>query len=244
MSAPQAYLLDIEGTTTPVTFVAETLFPFARKRLREFLEAHARDPQLEAQLQALEREHAHETAEKPPSWDSSDRISSACAHLEWLMDRDRKTTPLKALQGMIWEDGYRSGALVAPVYDDVPPAFKRWRAANHEIAIFSSGSVLAQKLLFAHTNAGNLTSFISAYFDTTTGPKKEPESYRTIAATMATPPQQVLFVSDISAELDAALAADMRTALCIRPGVAEPASGQHERVRSFAELELPSHSRE
>lgn len=236
MSAPQAYLLDIEGTTTPVTFVTEVLFPFARKRLKEFIEAYANEPQVEAQLQALEREHAHETAETPPSWNKSDRIASACAYLEWLMDRDRKTPPLKALQGMIWENGYRSGALRAPVYDDVPPAFERWRAANREIAIFSSGSVLAQKLLFAHTNAGDLTSFISAYFDTTTGPKKEPESYRKIAAVVGRQPQQTLFVSDITGELDAARTAGMETALCERGGATDPGSGRHPVIRSFAGL--------
>lgn len=237
MSAPQAYLLDIEGTTTPVAFVAEVLFPFARKRLREFLEAHAGEPQVLAQLQALEREHTHETAEKPPAWNKSDLIGSACAYLEWLMDRDRKTTPLKALQGMIWENGYRSGALRAPVYEDVPPAFERWRAANREIAIFSSGSVLAQKLLFAHTSAGDLTSFISAYFDTATGPKKEPESYRRIATTLVREPQQMQFVSDVAAELDAARAAEMQTALCVRPEAAAFLVGRHSVIRSFAELE-------
>jgi len=237
LSGGPALLLDIEGTTTPVTFVTDVLFPFARKRLREFLEAHAQEPPVAAQLEALEREHAHEDqTDAPPRWNEGDRIASACAYLEWLMDRDRKTTPLKALQGSIWEHGYRAGDLVAPVYDDVPPAYARWRAAKREIAIFSSGSVLAQKLLFAHTNAGDLTSFISAYFDTTTGPKKAPASYRKIAAAMGKPPEQVLFVSDIAGELDAAREAGMHTSLCARPGARDALSSTHDRIRTFVEL--------
>lgn len=238
MSATQALLLDIEGTLTPVTFVTETLFPFARARLRSFFEAHVAEPDVLDELEALEQDHRREpSADAPPPWQARDRIASACVYLEWLMDRDRKARPLKALQGMIWEDGYKSGALTAPVYDDVPPAFARWRAKNREIAIFSSGSVLAQKLLFAHTSAGDLTRFISAYFDTTTGPKNEPESYRKIAATVGRSPQHVLFVSDVAAELDAALVAGMRTALCVRPGASEPSRGEHGLVRSFAEFE-------
>jgi len=239
LSAGPDLLLDIEGTTTPVTFVSDVLFPFARKRLREFLAAHAQEPRVEAQLRALERERALEDAtDAPPRWNEGDRIASACAYLEWLMDRDRKTTPLKALQGMIWEHGYRAGDLVAPVYDDVPPAFARWRAAKREIAIFSSGSVLAQKLLFAHTNAGDLTSFLSAHFDTATGPKKEPESYRKIAAAMGKPPEQVLFVSDIAGELDAARSAGMQTFVCVRPEATAFLVGLHPVIRSFAELEV------
>ena len=238
MSAAPALLLDIEGTLTPVTFVTETLFPFARARLRSFFEAHAAEPHVVDQLEALEQDHGREpSADAPPPWRARDRIASACLYLEWLMDRDRKATPLKTLQGMIWEDGYRQGALTAPVYDDVPPAFARWRAKDREIAIFSSGSVLAQRLLFAHTNAGDLTSFLSAYFDTTTGPKKEPETYGRIAATMGRSPQQMLFLSDASAELDAARAAGLQTALCVRPGASEPGLGQHRPVRSFAEVE-------
>lgn len=238
MSATQALLLDIEGTLTPVTFVTETLFPFARARLRSFLEAHAAEPHVVDELEALEQDHRREPSrDAPPRWRARDRIASACVYVEWLMDRDRKARPLKALQGMIWEDGYKSGALTAPVYDDVPPAFARWRGAKREIAIFSSGSVLAQRLLFAHTNAGDLTGFISGYFDTTNGPKQEPESYRKIAAALARAPQQMLFVSDVAAELDAALVAGTQTALCVRPSAPEPGRVEHRLVRTFAELE-------
>ncbi len=237
MSAAPHFLLDIEGTTTPVTFVTDVLFPFARRRLREFLDAHAGDPAVATQIHALEREHAGESAEKPPAWTAADRIGSACVYLEWLMDRDRKATPLKALQGLIWADGYASGALRAIVYDDVRPAFERWRSGGRAIAIFSSGSVLAQKLLFAHTNAGDLTPFLSAYFDTTTGPKQESASYARIAETMGQRPAELSFVSDVAAELDAARAAGMATSLCVRPGAPEPASGVHRTIRDFGALE-------
>jgi enolase-phosphatase E1 len=237
LNAASTFLLDIEGTTTPVTFVTDVLFPYARHRLREFLMAHAHEPQVEAQLQALERERAHETAaDAPPAWPAGDRIAGACAYLEWLMDRDRKATPLKALQGMIWEHGYRSGELVAPVYDDVAPAFARWRAAGRAIAIFSSGSVLAQKLLFAHSSAGDLTRFVSAWFDTTTGPKQQPESYRGIAGALGTPSPQVLFVSDVAEEVEAAASAGMQSALCIRPGTAQPQLASLRIIHSFDDV--------
>lgn len=238
MSAGPALLLDVEGTTTPVTFVTDVLFPFARLRLRAFVEAHALEGEVQKQLEALEQDHAREsTGDAPPPWSAEDRIASAGAYLEWLMDRDRKATPLKALQGMIWEEGYEGGALAAPVYDDVPPAFARWRATGRQIAVFSSGSVLAQKLLFGHTNAGDLTGFLSAYFDTTTGPKREAESYVRIASSLGRPPRQILFVSDVAAELDAARAAGMQTALCVRPGAPGSRDGPHKLIRSFAELD-------
>ena len=237
MSGAPHLLLDIEGTTTPVTFVTDVLFPFARRRLRAFLAAHANEPEVVVQLDALEREHAAETSEKPPGWHPADRTGSACAYLEWLMDRDRKTTPLKALQGMIWQDGYASGALRALVYDDVKPAFERWRSASRAIAIFSSGSVLAQKLLFAHTDAGDLTPFLAAYFDTVAGPKRAAASYTRIATSLQRRTQELLFVSDVAAELDAARAAGLATALCVRPGSAEPPSASHRTIRSFVELD-------
>jgi len=155
------------------------------------------------------------------------------------MDRDRKSTGLKALQGRIWEDGYRAGELrgKGAVYPDVRPALERWHAAGRTIAIFSSGSILAQRSLFANTTAGDLSPFLSGYFDTTTGPKREAGSYRRIAAALRQPPNAVLFVSDVSAELDAARATAMRTALCVR---GTPAPGEkptdHPRIHSFAEL--------
>jgi enolase-phosphatase E1 len=152
------------------------------------------------------------------------------------MDRDRKSTGLKSLQGKIWEEGYRSGDLKGEVYPDVVPALERWRSQGIDVAIFSSGSVQAQRSLFINSSAGNLTRYILAYFDTTTGPKTAPMSYARIAAALERAPSEVLFLSDVGAELDAALTAGMQTALCVRtPGTAPP-SGVHPVIHGFDEL--------
>ena len=152
------------------------------------------------------------------------------------MDQDRKSTGLKSLQGRIWEEGYRSGELEGEVYPDVLPALERWRKQGIDIAIFSSGSVQAQRSLFRNSVAGDLTRFIGGYFDTTTGPKREPESYARIAAALKRSPPDVLFVSDIAAELDAARTAGMRTALCVRAqGSAQPTRG-HRVIHAFDQL--------
>jgi enolase-phosphatase E1 len=171
----RAILLDIEGTTTPIEFVQQVLFPYARLRLHDYLQQHADDPGVRADLALLRAEHAAESPRAPdlPPW-------SPEAYVYWLMDRDRKSTGLKALQGRIWEAGYRAGELQGKgeVYPDVRPALARWHDAGTTIAIFSSGSVQAQRNLFANTTAGDLTPFLSGYFDTTTGPKRAAASYR------------------------------------------------------------------
>jgi enolase-phosphatase E1 len=153
------------------------------------------------------------------------------------MDQDRKSTPLKSIQGKIWQAGYNSGALKSEVFPDVPPAFERWTRQGRQIAIYSSGSVLAQKLLFANTHAGDLTQFIAAYFDTNVGPKKDPASYSRIAAGLKIDPQQITFVSDVVAELEAARLAGFDTVLCVRPGnppQAEPS--RHGIISNFDEV--------
>jgi enolase-phosphatase E1 len=154
------------------------------------------------------------------------------AYVHWLMDQDRKSTGLKSLQGKIWEEGYRAGDLKGEIYPDVSPALERWRRLGIDIAIFSSGSVQAQRSLFSNTTAGDLTRFIRAYFDTTTGPKTAPQSYGHIAAALERAPSEVLFLSDIAAELDAALTAGMRTALVVRTGSA-PSTGAHPVIRTL-----------
>lgn len=222
-SPPRAVLLDIEGTTTPIQFVHDVLFPFARERVLEFLTQHVGETDVAEDVAGLRAEHGGERSRggSLPQWDDSSpatRVESAAAYARFLIDQDRKATVLKSLQGKIWEEGYRSGALKSPVYGDVPPAFRRWHEDGRRIAIFSSGSVLAQKLLFAHTTHGDLSPWIAGYFDTTTGPKREPASYATIAAALGLGPAQILFVSDIVAELDAAAAAGMQTRLCVRDG--------------------------
>lgn len=229
---PRAVLLDIEGTTTPVAFVYETLFPYARARLKEYLATHPEQPDAAADIARLRSEYAadREAGLDPPEWNGD--AASAAAYLAWLMDADRKSTGLKAIQGRIWEEGYRSGQLYGVVYDDVPRAFEGWCAQGRVIAIFSSGSVLAQQLIFAHTNHGDLTSFLTAYFDTTTGAKRSPESYRRIAAALGFETSEMIFYSDVAEELDAARAAGMHTVLCVREGDA-PDNARHPVVREF-----------
>ena len=241
MTGARAILLDIEGTTTPIEFVHQVLFPYARARVHDFLRSRAADPDVRADVALLKREHGAEQPAPPsadlPPWNSAAELESAEAYLYWLMDRDRKSTGLKSLQGKIWEAGYRAGELKGKgeVYADVRPAFVRWHAAGKRIAIFSSGSVQAQRNLFANTTAGDLSAFLSGYFDTTTGPKRDAASYRRIAAELRCPLPDLLFVSDVDAELDAARDAGMQTALCVR--TAAPASDNgHAVIHTFAEL--------
>jgi enolase-phosphatase E1 len=238
-SVISAILLDIEGTTTPIDFVLKTLFPFAAAHVEEFLREHSSDPEVKQLIAELRATWSGAASSGAPVWiesTSDEKLASAAAYLRWLIARDSKITPLKTLQGKIWEQGFRSGALKGEVYPDVAPAFARWREQGRRIAIFSSGSVLAQKLLFAHSTAGDLSSYLDSYFDTTTGAKREPDSYKRIVVTLQQRSQQMLFVSDVPAELDAATAAHMRTALSLRPGISAPQNSPHPAICSFDEL--------
>jgi len=244
LEGARAILLDIEGTTTPISFVYDILFPFARARLQPFLTTIADTPALADLAVWLRRDHDRDnTAQRhPPPWDegsAASRLASIEAYAAWLMDADRKSTPLKQLQGWIWRDGYERGELHGQVFDDVPHPVEAWHEAGMLTAIYSSGSVLAQRLLFANTQRGDLTPFLDAYFDTTTGAKTEPASYRRIATELAVPLNTILFVSDAAKELDSASSAGMRTALCCRPGNPEqPEATAHPRISSFDELTL------
>jgi enolase-phosphatase E1 len=209
-----AIVLDIEGTTTPLAFVQDGLFPFARRHLRAHLQEHGGSPEVREAIRRLRGEWTDDVA--PPPW--SDDLSSVAGYVEWLMDRDRKSPALKLLQGYIWERGYRSGALEGEVFPDVAPAIERWRASGIAVAIYSSGSVLAQQLLFAHTAMGDLTPLVDRFFDTEVGAKTSPDSYRHIAAALQCPTHRLLFVSDAGKELDAACQAGCEVLLCARPG--------------------------
>lgn len=237
----QAILLDIEGTTTSIQFVFQTLFPYARQRVAEFLDRHADSQAVQDAVSQLRSEWLADTqtAVDCPSWregTAQEKLESAAAYCRWLTDQDRKSTPLKSLQGMIWEEGYRKGELQGHVYRDVPAAFERWQAKGKTISIFSSGSILAQKLIFSHTGFGDLTPFLTAHFDTTTGPKKETASYQKIAAALGRSPNEVLFLSDSVSELDAARSAGMETALSSRPENPEPGPHTHHIIRSMDEV--------
>jgi enolase-phosphatase E1 len=232
----RALVLDVEGTTTPVAFVYDTLFPYARRAFPAFLRAHGREPDVRDALATLAREHRADTAAGvgPPPWEADADIDGPLGYLRWLMDGDRKSTALKAMQGLVWREGYRRGELRGAVYPDVRPALARWRRQGRGVFIYSSGSVLAQRLIFSTVPEGDLTPLISGYFDTTTGPKKEPASYRRIAAEIGCDPVQVLFASDSGEEVAAALAAGMKAALVARD--AAPAKAAAPVIRSFDAL--------
>lgn len=237
MSLPggvQAVLTDIEGTTTPVSFVYDVLFPFARERLEEACAGAGEDPQLAEAVSLLAEEYEEE---RRAGGGELPAFGDGAPYARHLMGRDRKSTALKKLQGLIWEDGYRSGHLRGQVFPDVPPALAAWRRAGLRLRVFSSGSVLAQQLLFGHSDHGDLTPYFEGYHDTTTGSKKEPASYAAIAAVFSLPPGEILFLSDVVAELDAARTAGMQTGLFRRPGNQPvPPSPTHPAYTTFGEL--------
>jgi enolase-phosphatase E1 len=231
-------LLDIEGTTTPIAFVYDVLFPYARAAVHAFLTtASPRDAEVEQIVDALRAEHASDDArgEMPPPWDDV-----PLHYVWWLMDRDRKATPLKALQGRIWEAGYASGALKGAVYPDVLPAFRRWTSGGVSLGIFSSGSVLAQQLLFAHSTAGDLTPFLSWYFDTAVGSKRDQRSYQAISTQIAIASDHMLFISDIAAELDAARDAGFQTLHAIRSDATTSTTihSSHPNITTFDSIDV------
>ena len=217
-------LLDIEGTTTPITFVYDVLFPFARAHAREYLDAEATG--------SLKAEHDADTAKglSPPAW------SSGLEYVYWLMDQDRKSTALKALQGRIWKEGYRRGELRGDVFPDVPIALENWKNQGIDVRIYSSGSILAQQLLFSTTPYGDLTRFLRGYFDTTTGPKVEAASYTAIAREFRLQPTEIVFVSDVTRELNAASAAALSAVLSVRPGNASQPDHSFRSVTSLLDV--------
>jgi enolase-phosphatase E1 len=241
-SSVQGILLDIEGTTSPIDFVYQVLFPFVRVHLKDYLRRNAASVELQRDLSMLREEHLKDREQRlaPPEWADADlgaAIESVVHYVFWLMDRDRKSTGLKSLQGKIWQQGYLAGELKSRVFQDVPPALEYWKNNNLDVRIFSSGSVLAQKLFFANTEGGDLTRFLCGYFDTNIGAKISAESYRRIANEYHLPASDVLFISDMVAELDAAKCAGMQTSLCVRAGnPPQPETHGHSVIHSFKEL--------
>jgi enolase-phosphatase E1 len=238
MEKVRGVVVDIEGTTTSISFVYEDLFNYSRIHVRDYLARHF--PLDDVQL--LREEHTEDVSkgkQPPPLAEpgSPTEIESLAKYVNWLIDLNSKTTGLKSLQGKIWREGYADGTLRSHVFPDVAPALERWRGAGLSINIFSSGSVLAQQLLFAHTEAGDLTPLIDGYFDTSVGKKGEAESYRRIAESIGARPEELLFVSDIVAELAAAREAGMRTVLSIRAGnQPQESADQYSSINSFDDL--------
>ncbi|WDI43224.1 acireductone synthase [Bremerella sp. P1] len=234
-------LLDIEGTTSSVSYVFDVMFPYVLRELDNFLKCGWNEPELGPVLDLIAQDAGSEDF---ASWtadctDELQRREKVATEIRRLMDGDVKATGLKALQGLIWKDGFERGELVAQVYDDVPEALEAWTSAGLRVYIYSSGSIKAQKLFFGHSEAGNLLKYFSGHFDTTTGPKKEASSYNAIAAEVGEAAEKILFISDIVAELDAAKEIGMDTRLSIRPGNKPVEDGHaHQAITSFAQVSI------
>ncbi|HEX5102854.1 MAG TPA: acireductone synthase [Pirellulaceae bacterium] len=239
-------LLDIEGTTSSVSFVYDVMFPYVRKHLTFEVLTNWMEPDYIDAFVAIAKDAGHGSLE---AWLNSEGLTRdnplrganvVCREVTRLMDADAKATGLKQLQGLIWKSGFESGELKAHVFDDVPPALARWNVAGKDTRIYSSGSVQAQKLFFGHTVAGDLLSQFHGHYDTTTGPKKEAASYRRIAADFGLPAGEILFLSDVVAELDAARESGLQTGLVIRPGnvTGQTSSGPaHAEIADFSQVE-------
>ena len=232
MTAPRIILTDIEGTTSSISFVKNVLFPYARAALPGFVAAHGQEPAVRRWLDAVATEIAAGTCDDAVIVET----------LQGWIDADRKHTALKALQGMIWEAGYRNGDYTAHLYPEVADVLRRWHAAGLPLYVYSSGSVAAQKLFFGFSDAGDLCGLFAGYFDTEIGGKREADSYRRITAALGVAPAQILFLSDVVQELDAAREAGLDTVLLDRlddypiPRSGEAANG-HTRVTDFTQIQ-------
>jgi len=225
----EGIILDIEGTTTPVAFVRDTLFPYAQARLEAYCARAAQDEGVALAVELLREEHATGRSAAAP-------FGGGSTYAHDLMDRDSKSTGLKLLQGLIWEEGFASGELLSPVFPDVQQALESWRQGGVRLRVFSSGSALAQKLIFAHTEYGDLTGLLEEFHDTTTGPKRAAPSYAAISRGFELPQSAVLFLSDVVEELDVARAAGLQTVLIVRPGNRPAPEHDHPAYPDFLAL--------
>jgi len=249
-------LLDIEGTTCPVSFVASVLFPYARERLASYLETNHADPEVQALLAATQAALAvdanpevqalrqgspipgHQPAGQE-QWPTARTNSPLVAYLQWLIDHDIKFPALKELQGRIWASGYANGDLIAPLFEDVAPTLHRWHRDGYQLAVYSSGSVAAQQLLYRHSQDGNLEGLFSHWFDTRIGSKQATDSYSAIAAVLQLEPAEILFVSDAIAEIRAAHGIGMAVRFSDRQGNPGRDPGPFNAIESLAKIELP-----
>lgn len=250
-------LLDIEGTTCPVSFVAETLFPYASEHLAGYLSEHRADPAVRELVADVHRHWQDDPdpmarqlrdgallggTDGPASGGGQrpgeEDPMAVLPYLRWLIAQDRKVTPLKDLQGRIWEEGYARGQLQGPLYGDVAPALRRWSRQGLVLAVYSSGSVRAQQLLYGHSSAGDLRPLFLHWFDTRSGSKDAPRSYQGICEAMAVPAAQVLFISDAIHELRAADQAGLRVLFSQRPGNPQQDPCGYEAIDSFAAIAI------
>ena len=233
----KAILLDIEGTTTPIDFIHQTLFPFAKDKIGEYVQENLK--QIKDEIEQLKTEYKKDFSNQiyGRKFDENS-AESITEYLKFLIEVDRKSTPLKSLQGKVWQAGYESGELKSIMFEDVPRAFEHWYKKGKTIAIYSSGSVLAQKLIFKYSNFGDLTRYISAYFDTHIGHKRKKQSYAKIAEKLQNRKREILFISDILEELNAAHQAGLDAILSIREGNSPIAENHsYQVVRNFDAIE-------
>ncbi|KZR83276.1 Enolase-phosphatase E1 [Synechococcus sp. MIT S9509] len=239
----RAIVLDIEGTTCPVNFVSQTLFPFAQKNMKAALMHRSGNTEIDALMhEAIDEWRAdsdptsqtmlRQTRQKPPS------TAELEEYLQHLIRSDRKSTALKELQGIIWEKGYLSGELKSPLFSDVRPQLDAWKRNGISLSVYSSGSIQAQKLLYAHTNEGDITDRFCHWFDTRTGPKLTEQSYTVIAQKLGIQSNQVLFISDHPGECDAAQRSGMNTVFCLREGNPHQDPGDHAVVHQLCDIDL------
>lgn len=222
----KAIVTDIEGTTSSLSFVKDVLFPYARAHLPDFIRNH----QAQAEIKPLLAEA------KQIAGGELDEEALIAQFIHWI-DTDQKITPLKSLQGLIWLEGYRNGDFTGHVYEDAVRNLRNWFGLDYKLYVYSSGSVQAQKLLFGHSDYGDLTPLFSGYFDTHIGGKRESDSYQRIAAELGLPAEQILFLSDIKDELDAARQAGFATCWLVREQAPE-CSAEHVQVSDFDGIHL------
>lgn len=223
----KAIVTDIEGTTSSLSFVQKTLFPYAEQHLPDFVRAYEDEPEVSAILEKARVEAGDSKLELDALIDTM---------LSWIA-QDLKVTPLKALQGLIWQSGYSNGDFTGHIYPDAVAVLQGWQQQGLSLYVYSSGSVQAQKLLFGHTEFGDLTQLFAGYFDTRVGGKKEAASYKNIQAQIGFGSASILFLSDVVAELDAAALAGWQTLQLVRPGESQPA-GQHQTAKDFSSIKL------
>jgi enolase-phosphatase E1 len=223
----RAILTDIEGTTSSIAFVKEVLFPYARDHIAEYIYKYSTTPDVRILLDEV-------CAEVGRALDDGEIIDQL---MRWI-DEDRKVSPLKTLQGMLWQQGYQNGEISGHIYKDAVDKLKEWHARQIKLYVYSSGSVAAQKLLFGFSKYGDLTALFSGYFDTRTGQKREPSSYKAIAETLNMPASDILFLSDTAEELDAARSAGMLTLQLVRTEDGTQPADQHAQVHSFAGIDF------
>ena len=236
-------LLDIEGTTCPITFVSSMLFPYAKKQLKTYLDLNSSDNAVGQLIKDAWNEWRSDPDPKSQSMlkdgtSEAEDFDNKAIHdyLQYLISIDKKSTTLKDLQGRIWKQGYNVGSIQSELYPETLTALHAWASAEFKLAVYSSGSIAAQQLLYQHTPGGDVRHLFSAWFDTRTGPKKESHSYQSIAKELNTPPRNIVFISDNKAECDAAELAGMNTIFSLRDANPDQSPGHHKVITSLDQV--------